>query len=45
MEFKQIFMLVVLSALAVIGSGVLIYILGSLDREDDGDQNKDSHGH
>ncbi len=44
METKQFVMLGFLILMAVVGSGYLLYLLGSLDRDEDG-KNSDDHGH
>lgn len=45
MELKQIIMLTVLLTVALVGSGALVYILNSLDKEDDENSNGDENGH
>ena len=44
METKEFVMLGVMLLLAVVGSTYLIYLLGSLDGDDDGSKPND-HGH
>lgn len=43
MEPKQLIMLIALLAIAVIGSGALVYILNNLDKDED--ENGDDNGH
>lgn len=49
METKQLVMLIFLLAVAFVGSGALIYVLQSLDRDEDGNgggsHGHDDHGH
>ncbi len=44
MEPKQLGMLILLLAVAMIGSGYLIYTLQRLDKEDDTQDGEDPHG-
>lgn len=45
MEIKQIVMLTVLLGVAVIGSGVIVYILANLDKNDDDNNGTEDNGH
>jgi len=44
METKEIVMLAFLILMALVGCATLIWLLGSLDRDEDGSQ-PDDHGH
>lgn len=45
MELKQIVMLSVLIGVAVIGSGLLVYILSNLDKNGDDEEGNGHGGH